>query len=150
MKISVGSDHRGVEARERLIQWLRTAGHVVADEGTYETQSVDYPDIASVVADKVSKGEADRGLLICGTGIGMCITANKFPHVRATTAQDEVSIDLSRRHNDANVLCMSGDSLGESSMERRIKLWLETPFEGGRHARRLEKIAEIERRFQKE
>src|SRR6187455_1070314 len=98
MRISIGSDHRGVAAKARLVQLLTQSGQEVVDEGTHDTQSVDYPDYASAVAGKVSRGDVDRGILICGTGIGMCITANKFDHVRATTCHDEVTAELSRRH----------------------------------------------------
>ena len=145
MRISLGSDHRGVHAKSRLVQMLAQLGNTVSDEGTHDTTSVDYPVIAAVVARKVSQAEADRGILICGTGIGMCITANKFPNVRAATCHDEVTVDLCRRHNDVNVLCLSADALADSRMDRLVRLWLDTPFEGGRHAKRLEKIAEIER-----
>ena len=145
MNISLGSDHRGVNAKARLVQLLSQLGHTVSDEGTHDATSVDYPDVAAAVSRKVSHTEAERGVLICGTGIGMCITANKFPGVRAATCHDEVTIDLCRRHNDVNVLCLSADALNEGRMDRLVRLWLETPFEGGRHSRRLEKIAEIER-----
>jgi ribose 5-phosphate isomerase B len=145
MKITLGSDHRGVHAKARLVQILAQLGHTVSDEGTHDTTSIDYPDVAAQVSRKVSQGEMDRGILICGTGIGMCITANKFPHVRAATCHDEVTVDLCRRHNDVNVLCLSADALNDSRMERLVRLWLETPFEGGRHSRRVEKIGEIER-----
>ena len=144
MRVSVGCDHRGVHAKARLKQILEQSGHAVCDEGTHDCDSVDYPDYAAVVAGKVSSGEIDRGILICGTGIGMCITANKFPGVRAAACHDEITAELSRRHNDTNVLCLSGDALSDSLMDRVVKLWIETPFEGGRHARRVDRIAEIE------
>lgn len=145
MRIVLGSDHRGVNAKARLVQMIAQLGHNVVDEGTHDCISIDYPDIAALVARKISHGEADRGILVCGTGIGMCITANKFPSVRAATCHDEVTVELCRRHNDVNVLCLSGDTLTDSRMDRLVRLWLETPFDGGRHTRRLEKIAEIER-----
>jgi ribose 5-phosphate isomerase B len=145
MRVSLGSDHRGVHAKARLVQMLQQAGHEVADEGTYDTQSVDYPDFASIVSRKVSQGLVDRGILICGTGLGMCIAANKFPGVRAACVHDEVTAELSRRHNDTNVLCLSGDALSDSLMDRVVKLWMETPFEGGRHARRVDKISQLEK-----
>jgi ribose 5-phosphate isomerase B len=144
MRISLGSDHRGVHAKARLVQTLASLGHSVSDEGAHDTNSIDYPDVAAVVSGKVSQGQVDRGILICGTGIGMCITANKFPKVRAATCHDEVTVDLCRRHNDVNVLCLSADALNDMRMDRLVQLWLDTPFEGGRHARRVEKIAEIE------
>ncbi|MHB8970425.1 MAG: ribose 5-phosphate isomerase B [Pirellulaceae bacterium] len=144
MRISVGSDHRGLEVKTRLTELLARLGHQVSDEGTFTSESVDYPDIASVVATKVSCGQVDRGILVCGTGIGMSITANKFPGVRAATCNDAVTAEISRRHNDVNVLCLAGDLLGHRSIDRLIEIWIDTRFEGGRHARRLEKISQIE------
>ncbi len=144
MKIVIGSDHRGVEAKRRLVAALHGLGHDVVDIGTTASESCDYPDYAYQVAIRVSRGEADRGILICGTSIGMCIAANKVRGVRAASCQDSITAEMSRRHNDANVLCLSGDLLGEELMERMARLFLETPFEGGRHARRVEKIKQIE------
>jgi ribose 5-phosphate isomerase B len=120
-------------------------GHEVDDEGPSTDESVDYPDFAALVATKVSDGTADRGILICGTGIGMAITANKFPGVRAAPCVDEVTAELSRRHNDANVLCLSGDLLSSRVAERLVEIWLDTVFEGGRHKRRVEKICQLEK-----
>lgn len=147
VRIAIGSDHRGVELKARLVPFLEQLGHNVLDQGVHTTQSVDYPDIACNVAGMVSRGEADRGILICGTGIGMAITANKFPGVRAATCHDEFEAEMCRRHNDVNVLCLSGHLLGERNIEKMISLWLDTEFEGGRHARRLEKIRQIESHF---
>ncbi|MHB0957336.1 MAG: ribose 5-phosphate isomerase B [Pirellulaceae bacterium] len=144
MRISIGSDHRGLEVKNRLTELLGRLGHHVSDEGTHTSDSVDYPDIASTVAAKVSHGQVDRGILICGTGIGMSITANKFPGVRAATCNDAVTAEISRRHNDVNVLCLAGDLLGQRNIDRLIEIWIDTKFEGGRHARRLEKISQIE------
>ncbi len=107
-------------------------------------ESVDYPDYASIVAKKVSDGEIDRGILICGTGIGMAIAANKFRGVRAAPCTDEVTAEISRRHNDLNVLCLSADLLSPRVVERMVEVWLETEFEAGRHGRRVDKIADIE------
>ena len=107
-------------------------------------QAVDYPDIAAVVSRKVSQHEVERGILICGTGIGMCITANKLRGVRAAPCHDSITAEMSRRHNDANVLCLSADLLGEELIDRMIRIWLETEFEGGRHARRVDKISRFE------
>ena len=145
MRISVGSDHRGLEVKNRLTELLARLGHEVSDEGTNSSVSVDYPDIASAVAEKVARGEVERGILVCGTGIGMSITANKFRGVRAATCNDAVTAEISRRHNDANVLCLSGDLLGQRNIDRLIEVWINTKFEAGRHARRLDKIAQIER-----
>ena len=114
--------------------------------GPSNQESVDYPDVASIVAQKVSKGEVDRGILICGTGIGMSIAANKFPGVRAAPCHDDLTAEMSRRHNDLNVLCLSADMLGERLIDRMVEIWIKTQFEGGRHARRIEKIGELENR----
>ena len=144
MRVSIGNDHRGFHVKAKLVELLRQLGHEVADEGAHDSETIDYPDVAAAVSGKVSRGEADRGILICGTGIGMAITANKFAGVRAAPCHDEVTAEMSRRHNDVNVLCLSGDMLGERRIDRMVEIWLNTEFEGGRHARRLEKIAAIE------
>ncbi|MEX2114892.1 MAG: ribose 5-phosphate isomerase B [Pirellulales bacterium] len=144
MRIAVGSDHRGFSIKEKIIDLLKRLQHEVTDVGTYTSESCDYPDIASHVASKVSKGEVERGILICGTGIGMCIAANKFPGVRAAPCHDDLTAEMSRRHNDLNVMCLSADMLGEKLIDRMLEIWLKTQFEGGRHARRVEKISEIE------
>jgi ribose 5-phosphate isomerase B len=146
MRIAVGSDHRGYAVKERIIELLRRLNQEVIDAGTHSCDSIDYPDIAAVVAEKVSKGEVDRGILICGTGIGMCITANKFDGVRAAPVHDDLSAEMSRRHNDLNVLCLSADMLGEKLIDRMVEIWLHTDFEGGRHARRVDKISQLEKR----
>ena len=146
MRISIGADHRGYQLKDMLIPWLQAAGYEVTDEGAATTDSVDYPDYAAKVAARVSHGEADRGILVCATGVGMCITANKVHGVRATTCADEDVARLSRQHNDVNVLCLSGDRLDEPAAKRILDIWLETEFEGGRHARRVEKIADLELR----
>jgi ribose 5-phosphate isomerase B len=144
MRIAIGSDHRGYEAKRRLVATLTELGHTVADQGTLEADSVDYPDYAYAVGKLVSKGEADRGILVCGTSLGMCIAANKVRGVRAASCQDLITAEMSRRHNDANVICLSADLLGEELMAQMVRVWLDTPFEAGRHARRVEKIAQIE------
>jgi ribose 5-phosphate isomerase B len=144
MRIAVGSDHRGTTMRSRVIELLRRLEQDVADVGTQEDGSVDYPDIAIEVARRVSQGEADRGILICGTGLGMCIVANKFPGVRAAPCHDDLTAEVSRRHNDLNVLCLSGDILGERLVDRIVEIWLRTQFDGGRHARRIAKITALE------
>lgn len=145
MKIAIGSDHRGYHLKEKIAGLLRAKGHQVDDEGTDVAESVDYPDFAALVADKVSEGTVDRGILICGTGIGMAITANKFPGVRAAPCTDEVTVEISRRHNDLNILCLPADMISPRTVERMVELWIDTDFEGGRHLRRVEKIAEIEK-----
>lgn len=144
MKIAVASDHRGVRVKGQILSQLAELGHTGLDCGPAEPGSVDYPDYAAKVARSVSSGEAERGILICGTGMGMCITANKFPAVRAVTCHDDVTAEMSRRHNDANIMCLSADLLGERLLGRIVEIWLKTAFEGGRHQRRLEKIEQIE------
>ncbi len=147
MRIAVGSDHRGFSVRAKLVDLLRRLGHEVDDVGTFSGEAVDYPDVAALVAGRISRGEAERGILVCGTGLGMCIAANKFCGVRAAPCHDDLTAELSRRHNDANILCLSADLLGERIIDRIIETWLATPFEGGRHARRVEKICDLERRM---
>lgn len=144
MRIAIGSDHRGYSVRPRIVSLLKNMGHEVTDLGTFSQAPVDYPDIAEAVARKVSSGEVDRGILFCGTGLGMCIAANKIPRIRAVPCHDDLTAEMSRRHNDANILCLSADLLGERLIARIVEVWLNTPFEGGRHARRVEKIASIE------
>jgi len=144
MKIAIGSDHRGYETKRRLVHFLQQLGHEVLDMGTDGSDAVDYPDFAFQVASAVSEGRVQRGILICGTSIGMCIAANKVKGVRAAPCHDSITAEMSRRHNDANVLCLSADLLGEELIGRMVRLWLETDFEGGRHARRVEKITRFE------
>ena len=146
MRIAIGSDHRGLQCKLRLVDLLSGWGHQVSDEGTHSSECVDYPDIACAVSGKVSRQEVDRGILICGTGLGMSIAANKFPGVRAAACHDEFTAEMSRRHNDLNVLCLSGQLMNERRLDNLVKTWLETEFEGGRHARRLAKISQLELR----
>jgi ribose 5-phosphate isomerase B len=127
-------------AVDELLPFLRADGHEVMDVADGDDGPCDYPDRAWKVANLVASGEVDRGILVCGTGIGMCIAANKVRGVRAALALDELSAELSRSHNDANILCMSGDLLGQTLVRRIVEAWMATPFEGGRHARRIEKI----------
>ena len=145
MRIGIASDHRGVQLKSRLGQLLQSLDCNVHDFGPFETQSVDYPDYAAQVSREVSHGQLDRGILICGTGIGMCITANKFTGVRAAPCHDAVTAEFSRLHNDSNVICLSADQLSDQLADQIIRKWLMTPFEEGRHARRLQKISELER-----
>ena len=144
MMIAVGNDHRGVAAKNRLVSVLKSLGHEVTDLGATSAQSVDYPDFAIPVAEAVAAGTADRGVLICATGHGMCIAANKVFGVRAANCRDLIDAEMSRLHNDANVMCLSADLISEDTMERMVKTWLGTKFEGSRHTRRLEKIASYE------
>ncbi|MGE0607527.1 MAG: ribose 5-phosphate isomerase B [Pirellulales bacterium] len=145
MRIAIGSDHRGYAAKSKIIELLSRLGHQSVDVGTCTAESVDYPDVAFPVAEQVGTGQVDRGILICGSGIGMAIAANKVPGVRAAPCHDDLTAEMSRRHNDLNVLCLSADMLGEKLIDRMVEIWLTTDFEGGRHARRLEKITEVER-----
>ncbi len=145
MNIAIGSDHRGFHVRSKVSELLARLGHTVHDVGTFSPDACDYPDIAAIVSAKVSSGEVERGILICGTGLGMCIAANKFPGVRAAPCHDDITAEMSRRHNDTNILCLPADLLGERLIDRMIELWLDTPFEGGRHQRRLDKIRKLER-----
>jgi ribose 5-phosphate isomerase B len=144
MRIAIGSDHRGFEVKRRIVTLLQRLGHEVLDLGPEGSDSVDYPDFAFAVGKAVREGRVDRGILIDGTGIGMCIAANKVPGVRAAPCHDSITAEMSRRHNNANVLCLSADLLGGELLDRMVKIWLETEFEGGRHARRVEKIARFE------
>jgi ribose 5-phosphate isomerase B len=149
MRIAVGTDHRGFAIRPQVIELVQRLGHEVVDLGTFSPDAVDYPDIAAAVAQKVSHGEVDRGILVCGTGMGMAIAANKFHGVRAAPCHDDLTAEMSRRHNDTNVLCLSGDLLGGRLIDRMVEIWLSTPFEGGRHARRVQKIRELEEQVEK-
>lgn len=148
MKVMIGSDHHGVQVRVDLSGFVRRLGHEVIDVGPdpKNIEPIDYPDVAEEVARAVSQKEADRGILICGTGIGMSIVANKFPGVRAAPVIDELTAEMSRRHNDLNVLCLSGDLLTEMMIDRVVEIWLKSEFAGGRHKRRNDKIAELEQR----
>ena len=144
MRIAIGSDHRGVAARKRLAGLLERLGHEVVDCGSHGTDAVDYPDIAADVSRQVSGGSVDRGILLCCTGVGMAIAANKLAGVRAATCHDEVTAEMSRRHNDLNVLCLSAEMIGSEMQDKIVGTWLSTPFEGGRHARRVAKITALE------
>ena len=142
--IAVGSDHGGVELKNFLVQLLRSRGREVEDMGTHGNDSVDYPDYGGKVAMKVARGEAERGILICTSGIGMSILANKFPGVRAALIHDLKGAQVSREHNNSNILVMGGAVTEKALAEKILDLWLETPFAGGRHQRRLDKIAAVE------
>lgn len=150
MKIAVGNDHRGVGVKLRLVGLLNELGHEVSDLGANSQASVDYPDFAIPVAEAVSSAKVERGILICATGHGMCIAANKVAGVRAANCRDVIDAELSRRHNDSNVMCLSADLIGEEQIERMVRTWLTTDFEGGRHARRTEKITAYEKEHEPE
>ncbi len=144
MRIALGADHAGFRLKQRVRQILRNKGHQVTDFGTDSPESADYPDYAAPVARAVLAGQADRGILICSTGIGMSITANKFPGIRAALAVNPEEVRLTRAHNDANVLTFGAAFTDESQLETLIDIFLNTAFDGGRHARRLAKIAALE------
>jgi ribose 5-phosphate isomerase B len=144
MRIAVGSDHRGFEAKQQIKAIITQLGHECIDVGTDDSNPVDFPDTAYLAAVAVAKNEADRAILACATGIGMSIAANKVGGVRAAICHDELNARISRDHNDANVLCLSGDQVGEVLLRKIVEVWLNTDFSGGRHQRRVNKIAAIE------
>ncbi len=144
MKIALGSDHAGFELKEDLRVCLAAEKIEFLDLGTYSEDPVDYPDIGALVAQTVSRGEVSRGVLVCGSGIGMSIVANRFPGVRAALCQDLFTARVCREHNDANVLVLGGRVIGKGLAREILKAWLQTPFEGGRHEKRLEKIRDLE------
>jgi len=145
MKVGVANDHRGLEAKEQVMAIVTELGHKCVDFGTNIEGPIDYPDVAYEAATAVSKKEVNMAILICGTGIGMCIAANKVDGVRAALCYDELNARISREHNDANVLCLSGDLLGSQVLRKIVEVWLNTKFSGGRHKRRVDKIKAIEK-----
>ncbi|MBN1972290.1 MAG: ribose 5-phosphate isomerase B [Sedimentisphaerales bacterium] len=144
MKIALGCDHRAFEIKEQIKVLINELGHEFIDFGAFNNEPVDYPDTAYLAAKAVSTKQADRAILACATGIGMSMAANKVPGIRAALCHDELSAQLSRGHNDANVLCLSGDQTGESLLRKIVEMWLKTEFTGGRHQRRVNKIQAIE------
>ncbi len=140
MKVAVGSDHRGVRYKGLVKDMLQRMGHTVQDFGTQGEGPVDYPDFALPVARSVARGENERGILICSTGIGMSMTANRVRGVRAALCLNERMAAMSRTHNDSNVLCLGQDMIDEQTARRVVETWLATGFEGGRHVRRLAKL----------
>ena len=145
MRVVFGADHAGYLLKEPLIRAAEAAGHSVADLGTNSPGPVDYPDFAAAVAHEVAAGRADRGVVVCGSGAGASIAANKVRGVRAATCHDEATVRNSRAHNNANVLALGAGSLSAGHARRLVKVWLATPFEGGRHARRVDKIDALDR-----
>ena len=143
--IVIASDHAGVDVKVAVIDQLRAAGRAVEDLGTTSTESVDYPDFAHRVSRCVADRTAERGILICGTGICMSMSANRHPRVRAAVCQDAFTAEMARRHNDANVLCLGARVLGPGVIEQIVELFLTTEFDGGRHQRRVAKIEPEER-----
>lgn len=140
MIIPIASDHAGFEAKEKARKILEQMGHMPIDFGTHSDDSVDYPEFAVQVAERVNNGEHDLGILVCGSGQGMCMTANKYENVRAALVYNENSAKLSRQHNNANIMCLPGRELSEDQIEEFLSLWLDAKFEGGRHERRVNKI----------
>lgn len=144
-KIAIASDHGGIELKEDIKIFLKERGFDVLDMGTNGSESVDYPDYGVPLAEKVSKSELEKGILICGTGIGMSIVANKFSNVRAALVNDVYSARMAKEHNDANILVIGGRIAGKGLAREMVSTWLEAKFEGGRHQKRLDKIKEIEK-----
>jgi ribose 5-phosphate isomerase B len=148
-QIIIGSDHAGFPLKEVVKQYLAEMGYAVTDAGTDSLENVDYPDFGAIVAQRVSSGEFDRGILVCGSGVGMSIVANKFPGVRAALCLDEETARTSRLHNDANILVLAGRRTDEEAAKSIARLWLHTEFEGGRHQRRLDKIGGLGKQLYK-
>ena len=146
-RIIIGSDHAGFLLKEAIKQYLADKGYTITDVGTDSTEPVDYPDFAAKVANRVSAGGFDRGILVCGSGTGMTIVANKFPHIRAALCLDVETARLSRLHNDTNILVLAGRRTDTELAKSIIQMWLNTEFEGGRHQSRIDKIREIESRL---
>jgi len=144
MKIAIGSDHRGFRAKQQVKAIVAELGHECVDFGTGDNNPIDYPDLAYLAATAVSKKQAERAILACATGIGMSMAANKVPGIRAALCHDDLSAQISRDHNDANVLCLSADQVGSVLLRKIVEVWLTTEFSGGRHERRVRKIHVIE------
>jgi ribose 5-phosphate isomerase B len=144
MKIAIGADHAGFELKNKIAQWLAQRGFEVSDQGTNSAESVDYPDFARKVGEQVAQHQAERGILVCGSVIGMAIAANKVPGVRAANVSTEYEAQMSREHNDANVLALGARILDEPLAAKIVDKWLQTPFAGGRHQRRVDKITAMD------
>jgi len=149
-QIALGSDHAGFPLKEKVREYLRRKGIAVRDLGTNSLESVDYPDYAEKVARQVAQGQADWGILICGTGLGMALAANQVPGIRALPCNDTISAHFARAHNNGNVLTMGGRLLDQATMEKIVDTWLATPFEGGRHEARIKKIDAIRESYHPE
>ena len=146
MIIPIASDHAGFDLKEKIKSLLIDLGHEPCDFGTKSSEkSVDYPKYGAEVAQAVSSGDYERGILICGSGIGMSIVANKFPHIRAALCHNEITAKYAKKHNNANILVMGGRMIDDETAYKITRIWLDTEFEGGRHARRIEKIHELEK-----
>ena len=144
MKIAIGCDHRGFAIKEQIKAIINELGHECIDFGTNNNEPIDYPDTAYLASKAVSTKQADRAILACATGIGMSMAANKVQGIRAALCHDELSAQASRGHNDSNVLCLSGDQIGETLLRKIVEVWINTEFTGGRHLRRVKKIEAIE------
>mgnify|MGYP001050955926 CR=1 FL=1 len=144
MRIALGCDHRGLDLKRAIITFIQELGHNYHDFGTYDTEPVDYPDIARAVAEAVASGDFEHGILICSTGIGMSIAANKVKGVRAALCHDSFTARRARQHNDANILCLRGENIEVNSALEIVRIYLSTAFEGGRHIPRLEKVKALE------
>ena len=147
MDIVVGSDHGGFELKEKIKVYLQKQGYNVVDFGTYSEEACDYPDYALLVAESIAKGEYKKGILVDGTGGGVCLTSNKVNGIRAVTAYNNLTGAYASEHDDCNVLCLGGKMLGELAAFDIVKNWLDTPYGGGRHQRRLDKVLNIERKY---
>lgn len=150
MRIAVAADHAGFRLKEQVRNYLVSKGIEVEDLGPFSTDLVDYPDFAEKVAARVAAGEVGFGVLVCGTGLGMAMAANKVPGVRAATCNDTLSAHFARHHNDANVLALGGRLVDPATAEKILDIWLTTPFEGGRHARRVRKVTTIDQKHRSE
>ncbi|MCL1979847.1 MAG: ribose 5-phosphate isomerase B [Proteobacteria bacterium] len=137
MKIAIGCDHGGFDLKQVIVPIVEQAGHTVVDLGCHTNESVDYPDFAALVCAAIGEGRCQRGILICGTGIGMSIAANRYRHIRAAMCHESFTARMSREHNDANVLCLGGRILGSALAQEVVTIWLTTEFAGGRHLRRI-------------
>ncbi len=149
MKIAIGSDHGGFPLKEELRKYLDELGYEVKDCGPYSPESCDYPDYAHLVASEVIKGDCSKGIMIDGAGMGSCIVCNKVPGIRAALAYDTFTAKMASEHDDANVLCLGGQTIGVALAKNMVKVWLETKFAGGRHALRVDKIMGIEKKYLK-
>lgn len=143
MIIPIASDHAGFKAKEKVKNYLEDMDHMPVDFGTHSEESVDYPDFAVQVSKKVDEGEYDKGILICGSGQGVCMTANKFKNIRGALVYDKNSARMTRQHNNANILCLPGRQLSDQQLKEIVETWLNTDFEGGRHERRTNKIKDL-------
>jgi len=144
MKLAIASDHGGFQLKSAILEYLSARNIAVQDLGVSDENSVDYPDFASKLAEEISQGKYDAGILVCGTGIGMAITANKFRGIRAAVVTDPYTARMSKEHNNANVIALGGRVLDETKAKETIAAWLDARFEGGRHEKRLDKIREVE------